>query len=466
MIASCTGGSGSTSDGSSGPDGTTGSATTTGSSGPSQVDTSTGSDPDGTASSEDTGPEPQQASSVSQYGITWTFDGTYPVGQYVTGDWWVVGPVTIESVSPDPTDGRNGSMLDPVGSQDYDDRAGNHEAGLRVSFPLTVEGTHSLVSSISHPEEPECTNGSSDAWLTYDGDCQRGPIHTQAILTIVDQAPPADAFRPPYAGPDKPSHRASDVCWDALPKLAGPAELPDAEALLRHVERPWVDHLGSWVMQHGCATHNMYCYGREIGNIVAQLATYVLLDTPQQQTLAIRLIQLGIDNHGVLQAGGGWPGDGGHFNGRKLPIVLAGSLLGDAAMASPGLDVGNEDRMTYYGSDGIARWGRDCDSCYFASGCDYAGACMNGAKDCRDPAGLEDGCADYRNCCTSVTWVGEALAVHAMGQRQAWGHDAFFDYVDRWVAGDVDGGGGASSDFVLEMWSMYRDAAPTVGGCR
>ena len=31
------------------------------------------------------------ASSVTQWGITWTFNADYEVGQFVTGDWWVVG---------------------------------------------------------------------------------------------------------------------------------------------------------------------------------------------------------------------------------------------------------------------------------------------------------------------------------------------------------------------------------------
>ncbi|MDC0666793.1 hypothetical protein [Nannocystis radixulma] len=439
-------------------------ATTTGEPSPSTGEpsptTSSTTEPDTT-----TGEPPNLQMSVSQYGITWTFDAPRQVGQFVTGDWWVVGPVTIVSVDPAPAEGRNGSMLDPVGSQDYDSRAGNHGDGLRVSFPLAVEGTHSLVSAISHPEEPECEQGGSDGWHTYDGDCQRGPIATQAILTVVPAPQPADAFRPPYAGADKPIHRTADICGTALPKLAAPGDTPDATALLRHVERPWIDHLRTWEIQHGCATLNMYCYGREVGDIVATLASYVLLDTPEQEPLAHRLVQLGIDNYGVLQAGGNWDANGGHSNGRKFPIVFAGALLGDAAMASPGTDIGNEDEMTYHGEGDKALWGRACNDCYFDNGCQYSGDCENGAKDCRDPAGLADGCSDYRNCCTSHTWVGEALAIHAMDLRAAWAHDPFFDYVDRWVAGDVEDGGGASNDFVAAMWTAYRDAAPTVSAC-
>ena len=36
--------------------------------------------------------------SVSQYGITWTFDKPARVGQFITGDWYVVGPVTITAI--------------------------------------------------------------------------------------------------------------------------------------------------------------------------------------------------------------------------------------------------------------------------------------------------------------------------------------------------------------------------------
>ncbi|MEM1034572.1 MAG: hypothetical protein AAGN82_29810 [Myxococcota bacterium] len=394
--------------------------------------------------------------SVTQYEITWSFDAAYPVGQFITGDWWVVGPVTIASVSPEPTADRNGSMVDPVNAQAYDSRAGKHDGTKGASFPLLLEPGHSLVSSVSHPEQSECTQGSAPGWRTYDGGCQRGPIATQAVLTVVDAVPLASSFRPPYSGTDKPMHRADRIDWGMLPALTAPADAPDPAAILRHMERPWIDHLNSWQMQHGCATQNMYCYGREVGDIVAQTAVFVLLDTSAQREVARNLVQLGIDNYGVLRAGGGWGVDGGHFNGRKWPIVFAGGLLGDATMASPGLDIGNEDQMTYVGSEGNALWGRSCDSCYFGNSCGYSSSCSNGAKDCRDPAGVVDGCSDYRNCCTSHTWVGEALAARLLGLEEAWGHPPFFDYVDRWMGGDVPGGGGTSASFITELWSTAQ----------
>ena len=40
--------------------------------------------------------------SVSQYGITWTFEKPARVGQFVNGDWYVVGPVTVKAIDPKP----------------------------------------------------------------------------------------------------------------------------------------------------------------------------------------------------------------------------------------------------------------------------------------------------------------------------------------------------------------------------
>src|SRR5690606_6636992 len=64
------------------------------------------------------------ATSVSRHGVTWVFDKDYPTGQYANGDPWVVGPVTITSITPAPTNGRNGTVINPsLGtSQGFDDR--------------------------------------------------------------------------------------------------------------------------------------------------------------------------------------------------------------------------------------------------------------------------------------------------------------------------------------------------------
>jgi hypothetical protein len=44
--------------------------------------------------------EDTYAKSVSQFGITWTFDKEYQVGQFANGDNWIVGPVNIINIDP------------------------------------------------------------------------------------------------------------------------------------------------------------------------------------------------------------------------------------------------------------------------------------------------------------------------------------------------------------------------------
>src|SRR5690606_37457683 len=108
------------------------------------------------------------------------------------------------------------------------------------------------------------------------------------------------------------------------------------------------------------------------------------------------------------------------------------------------------------GADGTPLWGKHCDNpMYFENGCSGSGA-----KDCRDPDAMVDGCDDYRNCCTSAYWVGQMLAAKMLHAEAVWNHDAFFEYVDRWMSGGVDGGGSAATSFIEDMWQAHRNALP------
>jgi hypothetical protein len=82
----------------------------------------------------------------------------------------------------------------------------------------------------------------------------------------------------------------------------------------------------------------------------------------------------------------------------------------------------------------------------------------------------------YRRCCTSLSWVGQALAARLVGATEQWDHDAWFDYVDRWMdptgddaytqeilartgwdyTADWAAHGQAWDDLVEQMWAQYR----------
>src|SRR5208283_2260374 len=109
------------------------------------------------------------ASSVSQYGITWTFEQPAPAGRFVNGDWYVVGPVTVKMIDPKPLYGseiprfqldsldkgrpevqrvRNGFMLNPPAKMQvaYDSGVRNWFApSLIRKLPVALTPGDSLV---------------------------------------------------------------------------------------------------------------------------------------------------------------------------------------------------------------------------------------------------------------------------------------------------------------------------------
>jgi hypothetical protein len=42
----------------------------------------------------------QKSRSITQHGITWTFDKAYETGRFVNGDYWVVGAVVVKHTAP------------------------------------------------------------------------------------------------------------------------------------------------------------------------------------------------------------------------------------------------------------------------------------------------------------------------------------------------------------------------------
>jgi PKD repeat protein len=286
-------------------------------------------------------PPPGMASSISQYGITWTFDQPYQVGQFVNGDWWVTpltadGTVTVVAIDPAPVgEGstyRNGSMANPdsPAHQGYDGRAYLYSASVSVVFPYGMSTNVSLISTVSRGEN-ECFNppGSN----LYSNTCSRGYIADAAILTCLPGAPPADALRPAYCGSSKIIHSAGSIDLNNLPNLASVAGAPSLSFLEPGFQRVWLDHMDAVAAQAIRPNNHMPSYGRDMASWIGQANLVLCLgDVGDRTVLARYMAQLGIDFYGIIDGGGGgtnWGANGGHGHGRKLPIALAGYLLYD-----------------------------------------------------------------------------------------------------------------------------------------
>ncbi|MFW6153939.1 MAG: hypothetical protein ACOC95_01865 [Planctomycetota bacterium] len=480
--------------------------------------------------------------SVSQYGITWTFAEPARVGRFVNGDYYVVGPVTITGIDPAPRCGdavrddeldanerqwtandslktadrvRNGSMLNPPAAQRvaYDSGIRNwFRPDLAARLPIKMTPGDSLVSTISmavgekvHPPYTGHRRGK----VKYRGHADDSPVRTAAILTCMDAPQPADAFRPAYCDTTNKVYLARDLKRDllrTLPRPKGvchgpgysaanhpPSDPPEAEHLpkvdfwVRVFQRPWIN-TGFFSFEQ--PLENMPHYEQWISQAMSMGGLMLMCDyTPaEKEPLLINMIQVGIDYWGAVNNGHpGWQGWGGHGSGRKFPIVFAGLLLGDVKMASPTKSFPTcnfgEDNQTMYG---------DCwtgAKVVFAghSGVHNDGSVPRekwGPYEHLHPSKWDQGnrTSDaYRRANTSTSWVGQTLVLRLMDAEEAWGHDAFFDYVDRWMYEDatpfhreIDKHHGSNlagppaetgywyrqgqawEPFVTDLWHMYR----------
>ncbi|MBN2581833.1 MAG: hypothetical protein JXL80_02115 [Planctomycetes bacterium] len=423
-------------------------------------------------------------SNVSQFGITWTFAAPSPVGQFVNGDWYVVGPVTITAISPSPVYGanaRNGSTLNlPIsGLVGYDSRVTNYyRDALNARLPIAMVPGDSLVSTISVDVMGQIPN------MLRTSDHSNLPVRTAAVLTCMAEQPPADAFRPSFMDTSNTVYRAGSLRRHLLPQLPRPAHTPTLAEYERYLERPWADP--AW-FSFAAPMENMPVYGREYARLVGMASLLLCCDFTDQEkeTLLIRFTQLGIDLWGMVRAGHpGWNAHGGHHSGHKWPIIFAGLMLGDVAMQRPSATYPatdyQEDMQTMY------------DACWTGATAVYAGHFGSEGHPSYDDWGPYEHLhpsqwpgtigENYRRCCTSLSWIGEALAARILHAADLWQHNAFFDYCDRWMTEDdtqfaqiaasyhPDSDWWFTADwarqrqcwdtFVEEMWAAYRDNLP------
>lgn len=396
----------------------------------------------------------EERGAITQYGVTWRFAEEVGAGRFVTGDWWVVGPVTIEGVSPGDAAGRHGSVVNPpAGStQGYDDRISGYDGSLCAEFPLVLQPGESLVSTASVERIGERTPD------TVKGQYCRGPLRTAVVLTCLKEVPPEDSFRPGYVGEWKEMFLAGQLKRDVLPKLKAAGKLPEAD-YERYLERIWLDHMRQWVNRKMHPLENMPDYGREITNIVSDVGLLVLLEDAgrERETLLLQFVQKGIDYYGVVQSDDDlWIGNGGHNSGRKWPVLFAGLMLGHEGMMNVKATF-QEDQQTYYGNGyngQKALWSiapgnanqrhEEVEPGKWKTFGDTHG--NNGVK-----------AESYRKL-NGPTWVGQALAARLTGMENHWDHAAFFDYVDRWWREEEN-----ANSFVKAMWVSYRDKAAVIG---
>jgi hypothetical protein len=87
-----------------------------------------------------------------------------------------------------------------------------------IDDPGVLEPNLSLISSISNSSLPVENFASHIMW--DDEKKSETVMKTAAVLTCLNEIPPRNSFRPPYAGTGKPLFTSDDILWDQLPALA------------------------------------------------------------------------------------------------------------------------------------------------------------------------------------------------------------------------------------------------------
>jgi len=447
-------------------------------------------------------------SNVSQYGLTWTFQQPAHVGRFVNGDLYVVGPATVKAIDPAPLYGsqipkyeldgmdkerpeatrvRNGFMINPPASMRvaYDSGVRNYfDVSLLQKLPAELKPGDSLVATISMPKGLKLR---APLWENVErGVDDSSPIRTAAVLTCVAEPLPADAFRPGFCDRRQKIYLSRNLKRELLPTVSAVKNMPSLERFVRFTRRPWV---GTCFFGFEEPVENMPQYGRDYGRVVGISALLLCTDlSPQQkEPLLVNYVQVGIDLGAMIRGGHpGFDAHGGHGSGRKLPIIFAGLLLDDPVLTNinksfPKVSFG-EDEQTAYGEcwTGAKVVFTGHSAIDAASGAARSRGNNWGPYEHIPPAKWGPGqntSESYRRCCTSVAWVAQALALRLMHAERQWNHDAFFDYVDRWMF-ENDAGfvktlkqatskdysaewarqGQSWEPYVNEMWFKYRPA--------
>lgn len=431
----------------------------------------------------------------------------------MNNDYWVIGPVTVTSITmpsgtvapicdsnpectKDPYSciARSGSMVNPrFGKEGYDARGGtgprSYDPNLCRLAPIALVLGDSLLSVASKTTTETFAN-----------------TQTAAVLTVVDVPQSSDRFRPPFTRPSRVPKSADDplsfsvnqIQWNLLPALPLVPGTPSLEKTAAFFARPWLANCQGWLCNKVAPSDNMPAYGREFGMQTSEGALQLLLNYSNElkKPLLTGFIQVGIDYYGALLDKGEWMADAGIFQGRKYPILFAGIMLNHAGMKEIGTthstylsDYGTrhvfaEDGQTYYFNDPLLPEYVDrvtqkiCfvpnENCVQVRGAKGWTDKYNGGEGDIvlwriregenfgmvgvhehlsitqwDDTNYSLSAESYRRCCASMSFIGYALAAKLMNAQSLWNHNAFFDYVERWMTKD-------DTEFQKEFYRVYE----------
>ncbi len=398
-----------------------------------------------------------EAPSGAVNNIVFTFDKPYTCGQFANGDWWVSpdsagGTVRVVSITPDGIVGKHGVEINPSSTttQAFDNQAdgSTYNGSLLATFPRDVSGGSSIVKTVSvliKPSRPE---------LQFAG-----------VLTVVDTpiANSAEVFRPAYFGSKKTFYNTGAIQISKLPKYNATSLSSVAgitiESVANRYKNVQLDHVSGWVGRDVHPKDNMPDYGATIAtdngaNLLRMLLDDFNYSNPAHKQALVNYLQMAIDLQAFATGGSSWSADGGHMNGRKLPLIFAEWLMNDTSFRSAiNATKFSEDQQVWRSPvTGLVLYGDAAvfgtpESAYWkttiTSNAGAGPGTMSGSRTIRDPYGYIDGGGfeigiGYQFATNSKPWKYTVLALYMLGLESAWSSNTdLIDYVERWVSSGV-----------------------------
>jgi hypothetical protein len=391
---------------------------------------------------------------ITQYGITWTFSEDKTVGQFITGDYWVIGPVTVSSVTPEPvgtgTALRNGSMVNPFnrGKVSHDGRIPGFDFAYNVSFPLSLNTGESLVSVESHT-----TDVSHPTALGENAAPEHAPLKNASVLTVLATQPPANSFRPAISDPNKTLYGWNDIRFDKIPYVAKPegTMVHTVEQYKRAFQRPWLLYHTSYYNRYLGPTENQGNYHEYISTALHELGSLLMTDVEDHSELLKGYLQAGIDMYYAISTA--TAGQNRKLN-RSL-IVITSALFDKPEMAQWSPSSFRENYQPYYGTGWYGQtvlWSQGSTQHY-----------EEAQPENWDTVALSSNCGckneQYRRDTFVRLWTGGYVSAKLLGAESLWGSTAFFDLIERWF----DEAGPEDEARVLDLIDIC--SAPQDNGC-
>ena len=391
-------------------------------------------------------------------GVTYHFAEPVEVGYYWNGDIFVVNngkDIVIESITPESNplgDARvmNGAVLQPDNDsftafdssgqpgyyRDYENFEAHNVDPGKTGQPLVVKysdhpGGASLVKAVSLEDLSEARD--------------RSAIEEFSVLTVVAEAPPEGAFRPPVSGTDKTSHYTiDDLDFSKLQNV----EILDSQKDISEFDLYKTATFASWTTSgdparytHPDKYHDGYGDYQMDAMAYAFMALHSNYSDAEKADLYAALVQTGIDYAGTVQDGKTWWALGGLNNQIKPFVVLAAVGLNSeelAEAADPATNAYSEDKQFRYVDEALIGaenfdWGGNKNP---KLGEEY----QEGQLGAPEWFIVEDGDRADPSLDAAYRWINSnnqpvtALVMEMLGDgegRAVWNNEAYFDYADR-----------------------------------